>query len=140
MTNKHTLTHTHAHIYSFSTATFFAMTHQNSVVIPLTFMVELTKSIPVSVLIRERFQVLFGAGKHCTDTSIEVSNKHFNGQHFLQFVVLNVLLSFCLALFLSEQPPVTQVSNLHINQLISQSKARQEGKEVLTDKWRLVVR
>ena len=39
---------------------------------------------------------------------------------------------------LSEQP-VLPVGSVHINQLIAKRKAEKEGRELITDKWRLVV-
>lgn len=42
--------------------------------------------------------------------------------------------AFCV----SEQP-VLPVGSVHINQLIAKRKAEKEGRDLITDKWRLVV-
>ena len=44
-----------------------------------------------------------------------------------------------LMLFVSSEQPVLPVGSVHINQLIAKRKAEKEGRELITDKWRLVV-
>ena len=42
-------------------------------------------------------------------------------------------------LFIFSEQPVLPVGSVHINQLIAKRKAEKEGRELITDKWRLVV-
>ena len=42
-------------------------------------------------------------------------------------------------LFVFSEQPVLPVGSVHINQLIAKRKAEKDGRELITDKWRLVV-
>ena len=49
---------------------------------------------------------------------------------------VTVLVDFSVA---TPEQSMLPVGSIHINQLVAKRKADKEGREVLTDKWRLVV-
>ena len=92
---------------------------RNSSHLPLTFVFELSEGIPVCSLVRDELQKVCGTGRY----------------H-------NIMVTFSLMMFVDcgdLEQSMLPVGSIHINQLIAKRKAEREGKEIITDKWRLVV-